>query len=163
MTRSPTLRLLAGLAVTLLAIALYAGYTVYQLRGLEDLQATIIDRNRADSLLLLRTQNNLNSLGLAMRDMLDGSEPYPLTAWQSQFRRIRTDLDDALTKEALYSPPERDTGQRQYLKASFAQFWDALDRIFAMAESGQQQEARTQVRLSLQARQEALSAAVARL
>ena len=31
-----------------------------------------------------------------MRDMLDGDEPYPLTAWSAQFDRIRTDLDDAL-------------------------------------------------------------------
>ena len=28
-----------------------------------------------------------------MRDMLDGSEPYPLVAWSSQFDRIRVDLD----------------------------------------------------------------------
>jgi hypothetical protein len=78
--------LLAGLAITLSAVALYSGYTVVQLHGLEHLQGGIIDRNRADSLLLLRIQNNLNSLGLAMRDMLDGSEPYPFTAWRGQFR-----------------------------------------------------------------------------
>ncbi len=102
--RSPTVRLLAGLVITLSAVALYSGYTVMQLRGLERLQGGIIDRNRADSLLLLRIQNNLNSIGLAMRDMLDGSEPYPLTAWQGQFRRIRTDLEDALAREAQSSP-----------------------------------------------------------
>jgi signal transduction histidine kinase len=154
---------LAGLAVTLSAVALYSGYTVNQLHGLERLQGEIIDRNRADSLLLLRIQNNLNSLGLAMRDMLDGSEPYPLTAWQGQFRRIRTDLEDALAREAQYSPLNRDAGQRQYLADSLRQFWDALDRIFALAASGQQTEARTLIRLSLQARQEALNTAVSRL
>src|ERR1035438_10459101 len=95
---SPTLRLLAGLAITLTAVALYSGYTVMQLHGLERLQGGILDRNRADSLLLLRIQNNLNSLGLAMRDMLEGSEPYPLTAWQGQFRRLRTDLEDAIAR-----------------------------------------------------------------
>src|SRR5436305_13692376 len=97
--RSPTVRLLAGLAITLSAVALYSGYTVRQLHGLERLQSGIIDRNRADSLLLLRIQNNLNSLGLAMCDMLDGSEPYPLSAWQAQFRRIRTDMEDAVARE----------------------------------------------------------------
>ena len=163
MSRSPTVRLLAGLGVTLSAVALYSGYTVSQLHVLEHLQGEIIDRNRADSLLLLRIQNNLNSLGLAMRDMLDGSEPYPLTAWQGQFRRIRTDLDDALGREAQYSPLDRDAEQRQYLTASLREFWDALDRIFALAGNGQQAEARALVRLSLQARQEALSTAVARL
>jgi signal transduction histidine kinase len=155
--------LLAGLVITLSAVALYSGYTIVQLRGLERLQGGIIDRNRADSLLLLRIQNNLNTLGLAMRDMLDGSEPYPLTAWQGQFRRIRTDLEDAIGREALASPEDRDAEQRKYLGDSLHQFWDALDRIFALAQSGREAEARTMIRLSLQARQEALSTAVARL
>jgi signal transduction histidine kinase len=155
--------LLAGLGITLSAVALYSGYTVMQLRSLEQLQGGIIDRNRADSLLLLRIQNNLNSLGLAMRDMLDRSEPYPLTAWQGQFRRMRTDLEDAIAREAQSSPLDRDAGQRNYLSDSLRQFWDALDRIFALAQSGQEAEARTLIRLSLQARQEALSTAVARL
>jgi len=161
--KSPTVRLLAGLAITLSAVALYSGYTVRQLHGLERLQGGIIDRNRADSLLLLRIQNNLNSLGLAMRDMLEGSEPYPLTAWQAQFRRIRTDLEDAMAREAQSSPLDRDAEQRKYLSDSLGQFWDALDRIFALAQSGQEAEARTLIRLSLQARQEAIGAAVARL
>lgn len=160
---SPTVRLLAGLAITLSAVALYSGYMVMQLRGLERLQGGIIDRNRADSLLLLRIQNNLNSLGLAMRDMLEGSEPYPLTAWQAQFRRLRTDLEDALAREARASPADRAAEQSKYLSGSLGQFWDALDRIFALAQSGQEAEARTLIRLSLQARQEALSTAVARL
>ncbi len=161
--RSPTSRLLAGLAITLSAVALYSGYTVRQLHDLEQLQGGIIDRNRADSLLLLRIQNNLHSLGLAMRDMLEGSEPYPLTAWQGQFRRIRTDLEDALAREARTSPTNRDAEQSRYLSDSLRQFWDALDRVFAIARNGQEAEARTLIRLSLQARQEALSTAVSRL
>jgi signal transduction histidine kinase len=160
---SPTFRLLAGLAVTLSAVALYSGYTVAQLRGLERLQGEIIDRNRADSLLLVRIQNNLNSLGLAMRDMLDGSDPYPLTAWRPQFRRVRTDLEDALAREAQTSPLDRGSEQRKYLTDSLHQFWDALDRIFALVEGGQEPEARNLIRLSLQARQAALSTAVSRL
>src|SRR3974390_1980838 len=147
--RSPTVRLLAGLAVTLSAVALYSGYTILQLHGLEQLQGGIIDRNRADSLLLLRIQNDLNSLGLAMRDMLEGAEPYPLTAWQGQFRRIRTDLEDAMAREAQTSPLDRDPEQRRYLSDSLHQFWDALDRIFALAQNGQESEARTLIRLSL--------------
>src|SRR3954453_15726245 len=112
---SPTIRLLAGLAITLSAVALYSAYTVRQLHDLEQLQAGIIDRNRADSLLLLRIQNNLNSLGLAMRDMLDGSEPYPLTAWQGQFKRLRTDLEDAIARESRTAPIDRDAQQSRYL------------------------------------------------
>ncbi len=156
---SPTIRLLAGLAVTLSAVAVYSGYTVYQLHSLRELQAQTIDRNRTDSLLLLRIQNNLNSLALAMRDMLDSNEPYPLTAWQPQFRRIKVDLEDALRREEKFSPLDRTASQGRYLNESFTQFWAALDRVFQLDEA----EARTQVQLSLQARQQALSTAVARL
>jgi signal transduction histidine kinase len=44
-----------------------------------------------------------------------------------------------------------------------AQFWEALDRTLALAGDGKQDEARSQIQLSLQARQAALSTAVARL
>ncbi len=159
--RSPTVGLLAGLAITLSAVAVYSGYTILQLRTLRRLQAETIDRNRRDSLLLLRIQNNLNVLGLTMRDMLDASEPYPLTAWQAQLKRIRFDLEDALTREERVAV--KDAGQRRYLVSSVAQFWDAVDRILSLAQSGQEQEARTRIRLSLQARQATLSTAVARL
>ena len=73
--RSPTARLLAGLAVTLSAVAVYSAFTFIQLRGLEELQTTAIDRNRLDSLLLLRIQGNLNSIALTMRDMLEAASP----------------------------------------------------------------------------------------
>src|SRR6185295_17921355 len=53
--------------------------------------------------------------------------------------------------------------QRQYLADSLAQFWDASDRIFAMARGGREDDARAEIRLSLQARQAALGTAVARL
>lgn len=157
------MRLLAGLAVTLTAVALYSGYTILQLRSLNRLQAESIDRNRTDSLLLLRIQNNLNAVGMAMRDMLDASEPYPLSAWKAQFRRMRVDLDDALAREAKLSPAHRTADQSRYLASSTQQFWDSLDRIFGLAESGNEEEARTRIRLSQQARQAALSTAVARL
>lgn len=146
-----------GLAVTLVAVAVYSGYTVVQLRSLRRLQTQTIDVNRADSLLLLRIQNDFNSLSLAMRDMLDASEPYPLTAWQGQFKRIRIDLDDALAREGNFR--RRTEDQQRYLTSSVAQFWDAVDRMFALPPD----EARAQIRLSLQARQAALTTVVARL
>ena len=151
------------MGVTLSAVVLYSGYTILQMGGLRQLQKESIDRNRTDSLLLLRIQNNLNGLALAMRDMLDASEPYPLTAWQAQFRRIRVDLEDAMAREQRFAPASRTADQSKYLSASMVQFWDALDRIFALAASGDEQEARTRIRLSLQARQAALSTAVSRL
>jgi signal transduction histidine kinase len=155
--------LLAGLAVTLSAVAVYSAYTVRQLRTLESLQAATIDRNRVDSLTLLRIQNNLNSVALTLRDMLDHTEPYPLTAWRAPLARIRTDLADALQREAQYSPVTGSSESRQYLSTGVNQFWDALDRVFALAGSGETAKADDTIRLSLQARQQALTTAVARL
>ena len=160
---SPTFRLLTGLVITLFAVGVYSGYTILQLRSLQSLQTQTIDRNRTDTLLLLRIQNGLNGLALTMRDMLDEREPYPLTAWQPQFRRLRTDLEDALSREEKFSLADRSPNQRRYLAESFRQFWDALGRIFALAAAGNDKEARTQIRLSLQARQAALATAVSRL
>jgi signal transduction histidine kinase len=161
--RPPTFRLLAGLGITLLAVGVYSGYTILQLRSLRELETSTIDRNRRDTLLLLRVQNGLNALALTMRDMVDSDEPYPLTAWQPQFLRIRGDLEDALSREEKFSLADRSPGQRRYLTDSFHQFWDALDRIFDQVRNGQNEEARTSIRISLQARQAGLSTAVSRL
>jgi signal transduction histidine kinase len=98
-----------------------------------------------------------------MRDMLDADQPYPLTAWTAQFQRIRRDLDDALAREAELAVVGRTLEERTHLSASLTQFWDAVDRTFALAEAGDPDQARAQVRLSLQARQASLSALVARL
>jgi signal transduction histidine kinase len=161
--RTPTPGLFLGLIVTLAAVVAYSGYITHQISGLRELQNNLVDRNRKDSLQLLRIQNDLNSLALAMRDMLDNDEPYPLTAWSAQFQRVRTDLDDALNREQQVAPVNRTPEQQQYLKNSVAQFWDAVDRTFALASGSNQSEARTQIRVSLRARQEALSTTVSRL
>ncbi len=161
--RSPTAGLVLGLLVTLAAIIIYSWYITLQISGLRELQNNLSDRNRKDSLQLLRIQNELNSLGLAMRDMLDSGEPYPLTAWTGQFQRMRTDLDDALKQEERYGVATRTPEQRQLLASSLSQFWDAVDRTFTLARQGKEDEARAQIRLSLQARQAALSTSVARL
>jgi signal transduction histidine kinase len=155
--------LLLGLVLTLAAVLVYSFYTRAQLAGLRTLQSEMVGRNRKDSLQLLRVQNDLNSLGLAMRDMLDAREPYPLTAWSAQFQRIREDLDAALKVEASVSPATRTEDQRQFLNQAVAQFWNAVDRMFELASSGKEQEARDQIQVTLQARQAALSTAVSRL
>ncbi|MGA2644409.1 MAG: ATP-binding protein [Candidatus Sulfotelmatobacter sp.] len=160
--RSPTPGLLLGLAITLAAVVAYSAYITWQVSGLRKLQSELIDRNRKDSLQLLRIQNDLNLLAVAMRDMIDNDEPYPLTAWSAQFQRIRTDLDDAMHLEAGLAPAGRTTEQSASLSASLAQFWDAVDRVFALAGAGREKDARTQIQLSLQARQAALSTTVAR-
>lgn len=152
-----------GLVITLAAVLAYASYITVQLAGLRKLQSEMVDRNRKDSLQLLRIQNDLNSIALAMRDMLDTTEPYPLTAWTAQFDRIHQDLDAGLKLEENLAVVNRTPEQRQYLTQSLSQFWDAVNRMFALAQSGKETEARGQIRLSLQARQQALSTAVSRL
>jgi signal transduction histidine kinase len=161
--RSPTAGLLLGLILTLAAVVVYSGYIVWQIKGLRQLQSELADRSRKDSLQLLRIQNDLNSLALAMRDMLDADEPYPLTAWSAQFQRIRTDLDDALRREEQLAPAARSAQQREYLRSAVTQFWAAVDRTFAFAQADKEEDARAEIRLSLQSRQAALSNAVARL
>jgi signal transduction histidine kinase len=153
---------LLGLLITLSAVVAYSAYITWQVTGLRQLQAELVDRNRKDSLQLLRIQNDLNLLAVAMRDMVSSDEPYPLTAWSAQFQRIRTDLDDAMQLEAGFAA-SRTPEQSAFLTANFNQFWDAVDRIFALARDGKEKEAREQIQLSLQERQAALSTAVARL
>lgn len=165
---SPTTPLYIGLVITLAAVVAYSAYVNRQIAGLRQLQDNLIDRNRKDSLQLLRIQNELNSIGMSMRDMLDNDpldqgQRYPLTAWQPQFQRMRVDLDDAFRREQQVSPQGRTADQQQYLQSSLAQFWDAVNRTFALARNGKEQEAREQIRLSLQARLAALTTAVARL
>lgn len=146
-----------------MAVVAYSWYITRQISGLREMQNNLVARNRKDSLQLLRIQNDLNLLALAMRDMLDNEEHYPLVAWTAQFQRIREDLDDALRQEEQVASASRTPEQRQYLGNSMVQFWNAVERNFALAQSGKEQEAREQIRLSLQARQASLSNAVARL
>ncbi len=161
--RPPTAALLLGLFITLATVVTYSWYVSGQISGLRRLQTELTDRNRRDSLQLLRIQNDLNQLALAMRDMLDTSERYPLVAWSAQFARIRADLDDALKQEEGVALARRTPEQAEYMSSAVAQFWDAADRIFDLARAGRDDEARLQMRVSLQARQSALSSAVARL
>ena len=160
---APTRGLYVGLIITLIAVLAYAAYITMQFSGIRKLQGEMVDRNRKDSLQLLRIQNDLNSLGLAMRDMLDTSAPYPLAAWSAQFDRIRNDLQVAMQQEESLAEAARTSDQRHYLSQSLAQFWDASDRMFTLAQNGSEDLARDQIRDTLQPRQAALSSAVSRL
>jgi signal transduction histidine kinase len=152
---SPTSRLLIGLAITLAAVAVFSLYALRQIAMLKDLQARTVERNRKDSLQLLRIQNDLNSLGLAMRDMVDGYEPYPMEAWRGQFNRTRVDLDDALRIEADLAPEARGA-RRHYISNALAQLWTSVEQLFAMAGDGDTSKARMFIRTSLEAQQEAI-------
>jgi signal transduction histidine kinase len=161
--QAPTQGLYLGLVITVLAVLAYAAYITIQFAGLRKLQSELVDRNRRDSLQLLRIQNDLNSLGLAMRDMQDPTEPYPIVAWVPQFERIRTDLVDAIEQESALSEAAPTSDQRLYLNQSLAQFWDSVNRMFSLAQAGFESAAVQQIRDTLQPRQAALSSDVSRL
>src|SRR5260370_40766144 len=101
--------------------------------------------------------------GMLGTGTLEQGQNYPLTAWEPQFQRMRGDLEDAFRREQQVAPQGRTVDQQQYLQSSVSQFWDAVERTFALARDGKEKEAREQIRLSLQARLAALSTAVARL
>jgi signal transduction histidine kinase len=160
---SPTRPLLIGLAITLLAVAVFSWYALSRIQGVRSLQTHIIDRNRQDSLQLLRIQNNFHSLALAMRDMVEGTEPYPLDSWKVQFDRIRVDLEDALNIEARTTPASRRPDQQKQFAVALLQFWNSTDQMFALARAGKQDEARALIRASLESQQASLTSTVARL
>ena len=87
--RPPSRMLAVGVWLALGTIAALGTYTFLQVRKLRDEQTAISERNRKDSLQLLRIQNNLASVAMLMRDMADRTEPYPLAAWRQAFDRLR--------------------------------------------------------------------------
>jgi len=159
---SPTGRLLAAVLFTVVVIGSYATYTITAVRRMRQVQSEVIDQNRKAALQLLRIQNDLNALALAMRDMLENTDGYPLTAWTSQLDRIRENLDDAIAVESRLSGRSRDLEQTKYLLSAFAQFWKAVDQFTQLAREGQDKLAREFVRQTLLPRQEALTAMTSR-
>ena len=160
---NPTVRLLGGLAVISAAVGLFSLYSLRQVDGLRELQLEAVDRNRRDSLQLLRIQNNLQNLALSMRDMAEGASPYPLTAWRSELERTRADLDDALRLERELAPAVRTVQQQSFLTDSLAEFWLAVEQMFTAAEGGDDAEAKRLIREVLQPRHASISTTVARL
>jgi signal transduction histidine kinase len=159
---NPTSRLLAGLALISIAVALFSAYSLYQIAGLRELQLEAIDRNRRDSLQLLRIQNNLQNVALSMRDMAEGASPYPIPAWKAEFERIRLDLDDALALEQELAPTVRTEQQQAFLRDSLTDLWDDMQRMFHSAEHGDDGESRRLIREVLQPRHASIANTVAR-
>ena len=135
MTASPSTRLFVGLGLSLATIGGVGLYTVREIRALRDEQTAISERNRKDSLQLLRIQNNLARLATTMRDMADRVEPYPLVAWQQIFDRLRVDLSQAIALEKTLAPGERPAAQQERLLAAVDRFWGLVDEMFRVAES----------------------------
>lgn len=160
---SPTVRLAAGVVVTLAIILAYAGYTLNSVRRMREVQTKIVDQNRKAALQLIRIQGDLNALALALRDMMDQTDGYPLTAWAPQLGRIRENLDDAVRVEAGLAGKRRDPQQAAYLATAFSQLWESVDRMKAMAESEAPAAVTAFIRQTLEPRLQALTSLTARL
>jgi signal transduction histidine kinase len=144
--RNPSIRLISGLLVTLALILAFCLYTVREVGALRDEQTHISERNRLDSLQLLRIQNNLSTIATAMRDMADRTEPYPMASWRQTFDRVKADLDQAIRAEQALAPAERPAAQQERLLTATRRFWSLVDRAFGQAEAGAEDAAAATLR-----------------
>jgi len=165
MSNSPTLRLLLGLLITLAAVAGFSSYTLFQLDRLRRLQTDTIDLNRHDSLLLVRVQGDINTIGLKLRDMRDMSatESESLVQAHNELDRLRADLQDGIEEEEKIDPLTRQGDQHAELIRALKEFWRNFDDVFASAKQGHASIVRVLASTNLFARQEKLAAHVSRL
>ncbi len=166
MSKSPTLRLLLGLLITLAAVAGFSSYTLFQLDRLRKLQTDTIDLNRHDSLLLVRVQGDINTIGLKLRDMRDmssGPETEAISKIRDDLNRLRADLQDAIEEEEKFDPLTRQADQHAELIKALKEFWRNFDDVFSSAKQGHAGIVRVLASTNLFARQEALAVRVSQL
>ncbi len=163
MTKSPTIRLLLGLLVTLAAVTGFSWYALYQIQGLRRLQTETIDLNRHDSLLLLRVQNDLNTIGLKLRDMTQASQTSGIARYRGEFARLREDLEKAIRDDATLTPVARRADRQAELVRRLPQFWQTSDQVFQKASAGDEAAARLLVSTDLSAQQSLLASRVSYL
>ncbi|MGI8961161.1 MAG: sensor histidine kinase [Bryobacteraceae bacterium] len=163
MTTSPTVRLLFGLFVTLAAVTIFSWYALTQLNGLRKLQTDTIDLNRHDSLLLLRVQNDLNTLGLALRDMSEVQPASEIAEYRAEFTHLRADLEEAIQEEGQLAPVTRAADKQAQLVESLRHFWQTSEQVFATANAGHEGAAKELASTQLSAEQLILAAKVSRL
>jgi signal transduction histidine kinase len=142
MTKSPTLRLLLGLLVTLAAVAGFSSYSLYQLHSLRKLQTQTIDLNRHDSFLLLRVLNDVNALGLKLQELTESRAGVHVAEYREEFERLQADLENAIDEDAQFAPATRRANNQAELTSSLNRFWTTSDQVFKLASSGNELRAR---------------------
>lgn len=160
MLRSPTVRSLLGCLITLAAVTGFSWYALHQLSGLRQLQAQTIDLNRHDSLLLLQVQNDLNAVGLLLRDMVHVSGDSHVSQYQAEFERLSGDLEDSIKQESKLAPVTRRPERQRMLTRSLDDLRGTSVEVFRLAKQGQEQAARSLVSGRLSPQQAAASALV---
>lgn len=150
---SPHIRLALGTGLMLLLFLGFGVYTVRQMQQLRRFQSDVLERNRKDTLLLLRMQQDAYSLAISVRDMItvvpspplpNGQRRHPqapIPFWGAEFQRIRVDLNQALEQEAEVAPAGHSDDQRQQLSAALQQFWSVSDQVFTLAGRGYDSQA----------------------
>src|SRR5947209_1236827 len=160
MLRSPTIRSLLGLLITLAAVTGFSWYALRQLSGLRKLQAQTIDMNRHDSLLLLQVQNDLNAVGLKLRDMVHVSGSSNVSQYQAEFERLRADLEDSIKQESKLAPVTRKPEHQRKLTRSLEDLRETSEQVFRLAKEGNETAARSLASTRLSSQQSDAAAMV---
>src|SRR3954452_19750317 len=160
MLRSPTVRSLLGLLITLAAVTGFSWYSLRQLSGLRKLQAQTIDMNRHDSLLLLQVQNDLNAVGLKLRDMVHVSGSSNVSQYQAEFERLRADLEDSIKQESKLAPVTRKPERQRKLTRSLEDLRETSEQVFRLAKEGNETAARSLASTRLSSQQSDAAAMV---
>lgn len=161
--RSPVRWLVLGVLMAALIVIAASIYARVEVRRLRDEQVALTERHRLDTLQLIRIDNNVATIEDTLRDMTDRREPYPLSAWQQAFVRLRVDLDQALTRERALAPVARPATQTRQLDEASRRLWAAVDRGFAAARAGHDEEARAIFTTDATSRQAELTHQVSQL
>jgi signal transduction histidine kinase len=161
---SPSRRLWIGLCIILSIFVVFAVYTIHEIRWLEDFQVNVVQRNRKASLQLLRLQNDAYLLAISLRDMALTQAPYPIHDWEAEFDRLRADMENAVMLEGRFAVSNPATAdKRTQLRATLVDFGGAADQVFALAQRGEEAEARKLTQSKLESKRAVISEIVARL
>lgn len=161
---SPTRRLWLGLCITLAIFAIFATYTIREVRWLQDFQVNVVQRNRKASLQLLRLQDDTYQLAVSLRDMTLPESRYPIFYWKGEFSRLHKDMNDALASEAQFAVNTgADSTQRQQLHDILDNFWLLADEAFSLADQGHEDSARYLIRSQLEEQHQTISRIVSHM
>ncbi len=161
MKASPTPRLLVGFAVTLIAVSLYSLFTLRQVSSLRKLQGDTVERNRLDTLQLLNIQDALNSMGLALHDVLE--TPYGILGFEPQFQRLRLQLEDSIQREAALRAGPANIANPNELAMQLGKLDTAIDATFAAARSNNDAAAIANIKTVLRPLRDTLSQRISKM
>lgn len=161
---SPSTRLWVGLCIILSIFVVFAIYSIHEVRGLEDFQANVVQRNRKASLQLLRLQGDAYLLAVSTSDMAVLESRVPIVDWRPEFARLRSDMSDAARQESQFavSTPASDD-KRAQLRGALADLGNVADQVFSLAQSGNEEAARKLIQTDLENKRAIITEIAARL